>query len=110
MRNTKDNEDRKPEKRTVRKGGKVKASAHAAPHSPELQQENERERPTQTEEAACSPVKRLLTNDEFRARVSRKAYELYEKRRTSTQVDDWLEAERLVKRELLAEGQWAGSV
>ena len=43
-------------------------------------------------------------------RVSGKAYELYEKRRALTDVEDWLEAERLVKQQLLAKGQWAGSV
>jgi hypothetical protein len=41
--------------------------------------------------------------------VSQKAYELYEKRQAVTHLEDWLEAERLVKTELLAEGQWAGS-
>jgi len=51
-----------------------------------------------------------VTEEQYRARVSQKAYELYEKRQAVTQLEDWLEAERLVKIELLAEGQWAGSV
>ena len=51
-----------------------------------------------------------MTEEEYRTRVSQKAYELYEKRQAATNVDDWVEAERLVKNELLAEGQWAGSV
>jgi hypothetical protein len=51
-----------------------------------------------------------VTEEEYRARVSQKAYELYEKRQGTTQVEDWLEAERLVKMELLAEGQWAATV
>ena len=110
MRNTQDNADKKEEKRTVRKGGKVKSSGNAAPNSLGLQQDTERQRSTHTDEATSSPVKHVMTEDQFRARVSRKAYELYEKRRTTTQLDDWLEAERLVRRELLAEGHWAGSV
>jgi hypothetical protein len=43
----------------------------------------------------------VLTQEEFRARVARKAFELYEKRRALTEVDDWVEAERLVKLQLL---------
>ena len=41
---------------------------------------------------------------------SQKAFELYEKRQAVTEVDDWLEAERLVKMQLLHAGQGAGSV
>jgi hypothetical protein len=51
----------------------------------------------------------VVTEEQYRARVSQKAYELYEKRQAMTSVGDWLEAERVVKTELLAEGQ-AGSV
>jgi hypothetical protein len=51
-----------------------------------------------------------VTEEQLRVRVSQKAYELYEKRQAATQLGDWLEAERLVKTELLAEGQWAGTV
>jgi hypothetical protein len=51
-----------------------------------------------------------VTEEQYRARVSQKAYELYEKRRGTTDLEDWLEAERLVKTELLAEGQWAATV
>ena len=50
------------------------------------------------------------TEEQYKARVSQKAYELYEKRQAATQLGDWLEAERLVKTELLAEGQWAATV
>ena len=52
----------------------------------------------------------VVTEEQYRARVSQKAYELYEKRQAVTHYEDWFEAERLVKTELLAEGQWAGSV
>ena len=52
----------------------------------------------------------VLTPEEFRARVARTAFELYEKRRAVTEVEDWLEAERLVKTQLLSDGHEAGSV
>ena len=59
----------------------------AAPTSPKLQQKNEGQKhPKYTDEATYSPVKHVMTEDEDRTRVSRKAYELYEKRRTSTQL------------------------
>ncbi|BCA54544.1 hypothetical protein W02_16840 [Nitrospira sp. KM1] len=51
----------------------------------------------------------VFTHEEFRARVAQKAYELYESRRALTEVDDWLEAERLVKLQLLSAPQ-GGSV
>ena len=61
------------------------------------------------EDASTAPIGRMVTEQQYRARVSQKAYELYEKRQAMTSVDDWLDAERVVKTELLAEGQ-AGSV
>ena len=61
------------------------------------------------EDASTAPIGRMVTEEQYRARVSQKAYELYEKRQAMTSVDDWLDAERVVKTELLAEGQ-AGSV
>ena len=61
-------------------------------------------------DSTSSPTQRVLTHDEFRAHVSRKAFELYEQRRAITEVDDWVEAERLVKLQLLSEEQNAGSV
>lgn len=47
----------------------------------------------------------VLTQEEYRARVAKKAFEIYEKRRAWTEVDDWIEAERVVKLELLNEPQ-----
>ena len=52
----------------------------------------------------------VITEDDFRARIAAKAYELYAHRQAITETDDWLQAERLVKEELLAEGHHAGSV
>ena len=42
---------------------------------------------------------------DFSARVARKAYELFERRRgeTGSDVEDWLTAERLVKEEIAGE-------
>ena len=51
-----------------------------------------------------------ITEDEFRARVAAKAYKLYADRLARTETDDWMDAERLVKEELLVEGHQAGSV
>jgi hypothetical protein len=42
--------------------------------------------------------------------VSQKAYELYQKRQAVTHLQDWLEAERLVKTELLAKDSGPASV
>ncbi|WP_447985574.1 hypothetical protein [Nitrospira sp. Nam74] len=52
----------------------------------------------------------VITEDEFRGRIAAKAYELYAHRQAVTETDDWLQAERLVKEELLARGHHAGSV
>jgi hypothetical protein len=96
------------EKQTTRKA-KMKAPATETPHSERKPKDKEVERPTY-KEASTSPIGRVVTEEQLRARVSQKAYELYEKRQAATQLGDWLEAERLVKTELLAEGQWAGTV
>ena len=52
----------------------------------------------------------VLSEDELRGRVAAKAYELYAQRQAVTEADDWLNAERLVKEQLLAQGGCAGSV
>jgi hypothetical protein len=96
------------EKQTSRKA-KMKAVANETRHSQNKPTEKDVERPTHIG-ASSSQVGRVVTEEQYRARVSQKAYELYEKRQAVTQLEDWLEAERLVKIELLAEGQWAGSV
>ena len=60
--------------------------------------------------SASSAIGHVVTDEQYKSRVAQKAYELYAKRRGMTELDDWVEAERLVKSELIAEGQWAGSV
>jgi hypothetical protein len=96
------------EKQTGRRV-KVKVSANETLHSQRKTNRKEMEG-TSRKDASLSPVGRVVTEDQYRARVSQKAYALYEKRQAATHLDDWFEAERLVKTELLAEGHWAGSV
>ena len=52
----------------------------------------------------------VITEDEYRALVAQKAYEIFMQRHAVTEVDDWVQAERIVKEELLAQGQTAGFV
>ena len=82
---------------------KMKTSVNETRHSQPDRKDKEGDRSTQKDPPT-------VTEEQYRARVSQKAYELYEKRQAATQLGDWLEAERLVKTELLAEGQWAGTV
>ena len=58
------------------------------------------DRPVDTPEPGLSIV-------EYHARIARKAYDLFERRGRSEghDVEDWLEAERLVKEELLQHGE-----
>jgi hypothetical protein len=96
------------EKQTARKA-KMKAPAHEPRHSQTKPKDKEGERPTH-KDASASAIGHVVPEEQYRTRVSQKAYELYEKRQAVTHLEHWLEAERLVKTELLAEGQWAGSV
>jgi|GEM_PF-1620217 hypothetical protein len=54
-----------------------------------------------------TPLTSGLSTLEFNARVARKAYELFQARGgdEGRDVEDWLEAERLVKEELLQQSQ-----
>src|SRR5438067_7390784 len=52
----------------------------------------------------------VLTENEYRALVAQKAYEIFMQRCAITEVDDWVQAERMVKEEVLAQGQTAGFV
>lgn len=52
----------------------------------------------------------VITEGEYRALVAQKAYEIFMQRCAITEVDDWVQAERIVKEELLAQGQTAGFV
>jgi hypothetical protein len=98
------NKDKKTARTT-----KMKTSANETRHSARKPKDKEGERPTH-KDVSTSPIGRVVTEEQYRARVSQKAYELYEKRQGTTHLEDWLEAERLVKTELLAEGHWAATV
>lgn len=52
----------------------------------------------------------VITENEYRALVAQKAHEIFTQRCAITEVDDWVQAERIVKEELLAQGQTAGFV
>jgi hypothetical protein len=94
------------EEQTARKV-KMKASADGTRHSQKESKDKDIERPRQ-KDASLAAIGRGVTEEQYRTRVSQKAYELYEKRQAVSPLEDWLEAERIVKTELLAEGQWAG--
>ena len=96
------------EKQPVRKA-KLKTSATKTRHSEQKPNNKEAERPAH-KDVSTSPMGRVVTEEQYRARVSQKAYGLYQKRQAATQLEDWLEAERLVKTELLAEGEFSGTV
>lgn len=106
MRNSGDSEQYK---RTVRKGATRVSGKKAQDTSPKPEKKV-RERLALQDESTSSPTGHILTQEEFRAHVARKAFELYVKRQAITEVDDWLEAERLIRMQLLTEEQGAGSV
>lgn len=92
MRSSQGNKDEKPKRS---KGGKTRA-----PHSQETMSP-----PSKSAGRADQSSDLVITEHEFRTLVARKAYELYEHRRAVTEVEDWLQAERLVKQQLLAQGR-----
>jgi hypothetical protein len=104
----KNSQDSNKEKPTPGKP-KMKTSVNETRHSQRDRKDQGAERPSQ-ESPSASPAGHLVADEQYRARVSQKAYELYQKRQAVTHLEDWLEAERLVKTELLAEGQWAATV
>ncbi len=85
-------EDKGKEPADVRKS--TKAPAASTSGSPNASQT------TVTSESGLSVL-------EYNARVARKAYDLFERRGRDEghDVEDWLEAERLVKEELLQHGE-----
>ncbi|WP_447598423.1 hypothetical protein [Nitrospira sp. Nam80] len=107
MRSVQRNND---DKRSGRTAGKVKVSRNdvVTPRTPV--EEKERLLTQDKKQSPSSPTRAVLSDDEFRARIAYKAYELYQKRQALTEKDDWLEAERLVRLELLNEEHGAGSV
>ena len=107
MKNSQENDK---SNRTGRKVGVTKSSGKEGQDPPRKPKTNSHKRPAPPDESTSSLPKGMLTQEEFRLRVSRKAFELYERRRAITAVEDWIEAERLVRMQLLSEGQAEGSV
>jgi hypothetical protein len=103
------NSERSNEEKQTSRKAKLKVPANETRHSQSKPTEKEVECPSHID-TSSAPAGRVVTEEQYRTRVSQKAYELYEKRQAVSELEDWLEAERLVKTELLAEGQWAGSV
>jgi hypothetical protein len=98
------------DKRAGRTAGKVKGSRNdiVTPQTPVEKEEHLLMK--EKDQSPSISMRAVLCDDEFRARVAHKAYELYQKRQALTEQDDWLEAERLVRLELLSEEHGAGSV
>lgn len=94
-------ENEKAKKNTSKVGAKKTASPKA---QDSLSQPVIKSRQTPLPAVTAAPsIGPVLTQEEFRARVARKAFELFEKRQALTELDDWVEAERLVKLQLLSE-------
>ena len=91
-------------RKTARKAAEATAQGPLQPLKKTL-----RERPAPQDASSSRQSRRILTQEEFRARVARKAFELYLKRHAVTEVDDWVKAEELVRQELLMEEQAARS-
>jgi hypothetical protein len=90
---------------------KVKAKAQANETRDTERKPKDRELDDTTQkDASSSPIGHFVTEEQYRAMVSQKAYELYQKRQAVTHLQDWLEAERLVKTELLAKDSGPASV
>ena len=108
MRGPQANED---EKSKQTKGRKVTASQQNTGR-PSLKQTEQKQTIPQPSIGSDTTTQSqiVITEDEFRALVASKAYELFERRQAVTEVEDWLEAERLIKEKLLSQRQWAGSV
>ena len=103
MQHSRENEKPKP---TVPKGAKKPPSSKA---QDSLRSKGTTAATPATVQSEPTPPSRgpVLSQEEYRARVARKAFELFEKRQAVTEVDDWVEAERLVKLQLLKEQRGA---
>ena len=88
--------------------GAVKRTSSSKARDPLLKKTRKSATPGTVQSEATAPsTGPVLSQEEYRARVARKAFELYEKRKALTEVDDWIEAERLVKLQLLDEQRGA---
>lgn len=102
-------DDEKPKQSRSQKATDPKRSAERASQKPALEKHTLR-RPSEKRDAIGSPSQVVITENEYRTLVAQKAYEMYLQRCAISEVDDWLQAERIVKEALLAQGQIAGFV
>jgi hypothetical protein len=98
----------KPKQSRRQKATDPKRGAERPPQKPAL--EKQTPRAVKKTETIPGPRQVVITESEYRALVAQKAYEIYTQRCALTEVDDWLQAERIVKEALLAQGQTAGFV
>ncbi|HAP42208.1 MAG TPA: hypothetical protein DCQ94_21015 [Nitrospira sp.] len=90
------------QKTAVRKTAR-KTSEAKAQDSLQEPKKKVRDRPAQHDAMSSPTGGHILTQEEFQARVAQKAFELYLKRQAVTADDDWLEAEQLVRLQVLTE-------
>jgi hypothetical protein len=99
----------KPKQDKSQKATGPKRSAERVPQKPAPEKQTLR-RPSEKGNSNVSPTQVVITESEYRALVAQKAHEIYLQRCAAGEVDDWLQAERIVKEALLAQGQTAGFV
>lgn len=97
----------KPKQSRSQKPTVSKRSAERAPQKPAPKKET---RSPEKSNNTGSATQVVLTEDEYRSLVAQKAHEIFMQRCAITEVDDWVQAERIVKEALLAQGQTAGFV
>ena len=99
----------KPKQSRTQKTTVPRRGAEQVTQKPGLEK-HEARRPSEKGSATDSPRQVVITESEYRALVAQKAHDLYLQRCAAGEVDDWLQAERIVKEALLAQGQTAGFV
>lgn len=99
----------KPKKSRSQKSTVPKRNAERIPQKPETEKHTLRH-PAEKGGTIGGPSQVVITESEYRVLVAQKAYEIYLQRCAATEVDDWLQAERIVKEALLAQCQTAGFV
>lgn len=99
----------KPKQGKNQKATAQKRSAERLPQKPAPEKQALR-RPSEKANSNVDPTQVVITESEYRALVAQKAHEIYLQRCALSEVDDWLQAERIVKEALLAQGQTAGFV
>lgn len=99
----------KPKQNKNQKLTAPKRNAERSPQKPAPKSQPLLRSPEKADTLSCA-TQVVITEDEYRARIAQKAYEIFVQRCAITEVDDWVQAERIVKEELLAQGQTAGCV